>query len=518
MFRDDPFAVVGGELAKSLESAGATVRCRHDDYYVEYQGRSAKVEFRPPDEPSGERGAIHTVVTVRGALPEPRDGRPPDDETLCTLNRSAALAGAMSEHERLFAGARLTVYRGEYAWHDLQLPLLTAAVIDGIRAFGLHPEQPAPVRSSADSTWAPADLCAAAAVLSRLSFCTHDEGGLTAEFPLAEGELSALAGDSRTAMLQMVTDRPHPVLGGGLECLLQMPHQVEDRARLARLCNQLNRMEMARLDLPPHFGAWRPGEFMNNPTYVTFLPDSLHAISGIAVNVGVWAAHRARWASVALAALGVKTPAVTPLPYAAIVPDADADMDWRPDDYWDEDGYGEYTPLNEFERRMELAEASGDWSDCELPVVPFAMRGGDFLPRLRGNEVEIARLSLDSTTWDVISIRARRVGRRIAYRVVDEYETNYVIRPKTSKRPLTLGQLIALIDGLSDGEQSRSPTALRDDQLIYGDPDQIEETADFVTVSSPYYADLEDWYTRQAMEWAETRLAEREARNAAEEE
>ena len=503
MFRDDPFAVVGGELAKSFESAGAVVRCQRDDYTIEYEGRCAKVEFRPPDDQSSERGTIHTVVTVRGRLPEPQDGSPPDDDALCALNQSAALAAAMSEHERLYACARLTIYRGERAWHDLQLPLLVATVLDGMRAFGLHPGRPAPARPDADCAWTPEDLCAAAAVLSRMSFCTHDTSGLTAEFPLAEGELSAVAGDARTAMLCMVADRPHPVLGGGLECELQMPHQVEDRARLERLCNQLNRMEMARLHLPPHFGAWRPGTQLNNPIYVCFLPDSLHAIPGIALNAGVWAAHRARWASVVLAALGVTSSKKR-------APDPEAEMDWRPDSYWDEDGFGHDTPMNEFERRMDLAEATGDWSDCRVPAVPFAMRGGDFLPRLRKNEVEIARLSLESTTWDVISIRARPVGQRIAYRVVDEYQTDYVIRPKTSKHPLTLAQLVALIEGLSDGEQDRSPAAMREDQVIYGDPQRLREAADFVKVSSPYYAELAGWYEVQAADWLEARLAERE--------
>lgn len=491
MFRDDPFLVIGSELAEAFETAGANVRYVRDDCYIEYRGRSAKVEFRPPDLPKGERGAIKAVVTLRGVLPEAPDGTAPDDEALCTLNQSAALAAAMSEHERPFAGARITVHHHELAWHDLQLPLLIATFMEGIPAFGLHSGHATPARAEADSAWTPEDLCSAAACLSRLSFCTHDATGLTAEFPLAEIELSAIAGDARTALLTMSTDCPHPVLGGGLECLLQMPHQLDDRAQLARLCNQLNRLEMARLDLPPHFGAWRPGTILNNPTYVCFLPDSLHAVPGIAINVGVWAAHRARWANVILATLGIRSPASTPAPtLPAVAPDDncdfDADLDWRPDDYW--------------------------------PAVPSALRGGRFLPRLRGNEVEIARLSLESTTWDVISVRARRAGQRITYRVVDEYETPYVIKPKTSKRPLTLGQLIALIEGLSDGEQSRSPTAMRDDQLLYGDPDRIEQTADFVHVSSPYYADLEDWYQRQAIEWLETRVAEREARNALEEE
>ena len=46
--------------------------------------------------------------------------------------------------------------------------------------------------------------------------------------------------------------------------------------------------------------------------------------------------------------------------------------------------------------------------------------GGEYLPPLRKGEVEIARISLESTTDDQISIRARRGRERIRCRVVDE--------------------------------------------------------------------------------------------------
>jgi hypothetical protein len=58
----------------------------------------------------------------------------------------------------------------------------------------------------------------------------------------------------------------------------------------------------------------------------------------------------------------------------------------------------------------------------------------------------IARLELRSTTSDVISIRARPVGKRIRYRIVDEYGTDFVRQRQTSTRPLTLGLMVAFID------------------------------------------------------------------------
>jgi hypothetical protein len=70
--------------------------------------------------------------------------------------------------------------------------------------------------------------------------------------------------------------------------------------------------------------------------------------------------------------------------------------------------------------------------------------GGEYLPNAKAAEVEVARIRIDSTTGDVISVYARQVGRRIAYRVVDEYggETLSGRSERTSMRPLTMGQLL----------------------------------------------------------------------------
>jgi len=96
------------------------------------------------------------------------------------------------------------------------------------------------------------------------------------------------------------------VLGVLLNDLLQMPHQVNDEQQLKQICTQLNNMEMAARDLPPHFGAWCPGKILNNPAYVSFYPNALHSIPGIAVNTASWARFRAQLANEKLASLGVE--------------------------------------------------------------------------------------------------------------------------------------------------------------------------------------------------------------------
>lgn len=68
-------------------------------------------------------------------------------------------------------------------------------------------------------------------------------------------------------------------------------------------------------------------------------------------------------------------------------------------------------------------------------------------------EVEIARITLRSTTGDVVSVRARRGDRRIEYRVVDEYETSFTFQPQLSQEPLMLGEIVNMIDGLQNEEE-----------------------------------------------------------------
>jgi diadenosine tetraphosphate (Ap4A) HIT family hydrolase len=47
--------------------------------------------------------------------------------------------------------------------------------------------------------------------------------------------VSAALGDSHTALWQLAADQPHREMGGGLFCILQMPHQVDDEKKLAEL-------------------------------------------------------------------------------------------------------------------------------------------------------------------------------------------------------------------------------------------------------------------------------------------
>src|SRR5260221_6895807 len=63
--------------------------------------------------------------------------------------------------------------------------------------------------------------------------------------------------------------------------------------------------------------------------------------------------------------------------------------------------------------------------------------GGEYLPDYGDCEVEIARIELKSTTYDVISLRARPIGSRIRYKLVGEYENEYRPPPPTLRPPFS---------------------------------------------------------------------------------
>jgi hypothetical protein len=133
--------------------------------------------------------------------------------------------------------------------------------------------------------------------------------------------------------------------------------------------------------------------------------------------------------------------------------------------------------------------------------------GGEYLPSLRKGEVEIARISLRSVTADQISVRARRSGQRIGYCVVDEYGLDiaaYVCHPASSVAPLSLRELIALMESASEGGNIILPI------LAMNARDSTQaELATFITVTSDFYADLGPYYRALIDAWIEERMREK---------
>jgi hypothetical protein len=102
---------------------------------------------------------------------------------------------------------------------------------------------------------------------------------------------------------------------------------------------------------------------------------------------------------------------------------------------------GEIDRLPEFLTQSELSEEDRRMIGRVHPQ----LMGGEYLPRLADDEVEIARIAIRSTTGDVTAVYARRgAGGTVHYRVVDEYDGE-TLQGETTRalpRTLTLGELV----------------------------------------------------------------------------
>src|SRR5262249_41993988 len=130
-----------------------------------------------------------------------------------------------------------------------------------------------------------------------------------------------------------------------------------------------------------------------------------------------------------------------------------------------------------------------------------AMMGGEYLPKVEGDEVEIARIDLQSVTADALEVRARRHGGAIRYRVVDEDERTFEITPRESAMPLSFGELIELIDTAANGDFLGLTDTYRDYNLE--GVDDPEELLTFVSVGSAFYPQLEAYYIDRTYAWVE---------------
>ena len=131
--------------------------------------------------------------------------------------------------------------------------------------------------------------------------------------------------------------------------------------------------------------------------------------------------------------------------------------------------------------------------------------GGEYLPAPGPNEVEIARVSLKSTTADQISIRAQRKGSQISYSVVDEYGTVFELQRERSKAPLTLQQLIQFVDGSGDPENPVTGLLLSHWEFAT-ESSGVREAVAFAQIESAFYQQLADHYSEVAREWCLEKL------------
>jgi hypothetical protein len=162
-------------------------------------------------------------------------------------------------------------------------------------------------------------------------------------------------------------------------------------------------------------------------------------------------------------------------------------------DYWKQ---GRLPEIEDELLKDTLSEESRE----RLGQIHPSFMGGEYLPDYRLGEVEIVRIELESTTSDVISIRAARDPEGIRYRIVDEYEGQYEFgQPfETSPLPLSLKQLIGFIEG--SNQEGFDNLAICHNE-INNERMSREELRHFTSVSSEFYPQLYEHFEHVYEDW-----------------
>ncbi len=198
------------------------------------------------------------------------------------------------------------------------------------------------------------------------------------------------------------------------------------------------------------------------------------------------------------------------------------DYGFRPESYWDDDDPLQAILRNvKGENRRQLIRnyaASGRLEELDAELlrdevdpgtrerlgrIHPSFMGGEYLPGYLPGEVEIARICLRSTTADVVTVRARPTATgQIAYRVEDEYKAQFKLPFITSKYPLTLADLIQLLDEgtLDDSGFPSGGLSLGYNNLNLGDCG-YRHLRGFTRIGSDFYRKLEKHYDRVFDEW-----------------
>ena len=127
-----------------------------------------------------------------------------------------------------------------------------------------------------------------------------------------------------------------------------------------------------------------------------------------------------------------------------------------------------------------------------LEAIHPMFMGGNYLPDAEDGEVEIARISLQSTTFDVASINACLREGIIHYRIVDEYEGDTLVGTTEfeSEEPLSLGKITDLF--------MEAWTLI--DVLEMNFDNDLDASLDFFSATSDFYPDFDRLCRRRVTE------------------
>jgi hypothetical protein len=300
----NPLGVPLGEINEILKSTTLQSKLVTGGMEVAYEKLTAVVSVEEPPINAASHKNIQAVVSIKTYLPKQFHQLMSDPEFRMMVNKMATFAAITQDESGLFLGSRLTIYEDETGW-NIYFPLLLYSLIITNEIFnhslGVWLGQDQPVKET--SAWTDEDFELTKSYLEKMCVCTTGGSGFTAEFGIKAGSVTAIAGH-QTALWRMLATQPHPALGGGLFCILELPFEFE-KEKLMTVVNTLNKAEMLPHDLPPHFGSWTKGNRENNPAYVSFIPNIMQReAKNIQVNKSIWANSRVQSAYATLLSHG----------------------------------------------------------------------------------------------------------------------------------------------------------------------------------------------------------------------
>jgi hypothetical protein len=127
--------------------------------------------------------------------------------------------------------------------------------------------------------------------------------------------------------------------------------------------------------------------------------------------------------------------------------------------------------------------------------------GGEYLPEVEENQVEIARIILNSTTTDVISVRARFEDGYYYYSVVDEYQEEFLVPVDKSGKPFTFKEFIRFLNGVRLSNQDAVGIVTLYAEININSGSSYEEMVDFQKVDSDFYPELSAYYRKYIPEY-----------------
>jgi hypothetical protein len=173
-------------------------------------------------------------------------------------------------------------------------------------------------------------------------------------------------------------------------------------------------------------------------------------------------------------------------------------------DYWNAGKLDELDPAL-------LRDGSDEDLRRRLGRIHPSFLGGEYLPPYLPGEVEIARIYLQSTTSDVITLRARTVPEGIAYRVEDEYKGVFTLPIAVSTEPLTLAEVVYQFEqGRLKELEWDGGLALGYNKMNADGGTDFEELRNFTRINSTFYRQLESHFENVYDEWLKESCAERD--------